>query len=188
MPRPHALSVPANSSGVSSLYIKQSHASWRVRLSAALTCTKHQLALTLLVLRVLTDYSDTTFSFNDFAFFTNWFYWWSNLHVKSSFPILLCLYIFWYFWAHLSKNDHFILYHQHLCKVKHLFSTFSKLFQLSQNLFWSSKKDLWKIPGFTLSIFQRSSAYWTDLLIKKQCCLFISPHNSSLAQIIWRHL
>ena len=74
MPRLHALSVPANSSGVSSLYIKQSHASWRVRLSAALTCTKHQLALTLLVLRVLTDYSDTTFSFNDFAFFTNWFY------------------------------------------------------------------------------------------------------------------
>ena len=73
MPRPHALSVPANSSGVSSLYIKQSHASWRVRLSAALTCTKHQLALTLLVLRVLTDYSDTTFSFNDFAFFANWF-------------------------------------------------------------------------------------------------------------------
>ena len=46
--------------------------------------------------------------------------------------ILAQTYIFWYFWAHLSKNDHFILYHQHLCKVKHLFSTFSKL---SQNFF-----------------------------------------------------
>jgi len=32
-----------------------------------------QLALALFVLRVLTDYSDTTFSSNNFAFFTNWF-------------------------------------------------------------------------------------------------------------------
>ena len=31
------------------------------------------LSLTLFVLRVLTDYSDTTFSSNNFAFFTNWF-------------------------------------------------------------------------------------------------------------------
>ena len=31
------------------------------------------LALTLFVFRVLTDYSDTTFSSNNFAFFTNWF-------------------------------------------------------------------------------------------------------------------
>ena len=43
------------------------------------------LALTLFVLRILTDYSDASFSFNNLAFFTNWFYWWSNLHVKSSF-------------------------------------------------------------------------------------------------------
>ena len=27
-------------------------------------------------------------------------------------------YIFWYFWAHLSKNDHFILYHKTYGKVK----------------------------------------------------------------------
>ena len=41
------------------------------------------LALSLFVLRILTDYSDTTFSSNNFAFFTNWFNWWSNLHCKS---------------------------------------------------------------------------------------------------------
>ena len=33
-----------------------------------------QSALSLLVLRVFTDNSDTSLSFNDFAFFTNWFY------------------------------------------------------------------------------------------------------------------
>ena len=41
-----------------------------------------KLALSLLVLWILTDYSDASFSLNDFAFFANWFNWWSNLHSK----------------------------------------------------------------------------------------------------------
>jgi hypothetical protein len=107
MPRPHALSVPADRCGVSLLYIKQLHTHpgvsccqplflhilmhlltklektslslrmgfltkfmLRLRLhSLSVQC----LSLTLFVLRVLTDYSDTTFSSNNFAFFTNWF-------------------------------------------------------------------------------------------------------------------
>jgi hypothetical protein len=32
-----------------------------------------KLALSLLVLWILTDYSDASFSLNDFAFFANWF-------------------------------------------------------------------------------------------------------------------
>ena len=32
-----------------------------------------KLTLTLFVFRILTDYSDASFSFNDLAFFTNWF-------------------------------------------------------------------------------------------------------------------
>ena len=107
MPRPHALSVPADRCGVSLLYIKQLQTPpgvsccqplflhilmhlltklektslslrmgfltkfmLRLRLhSLSVQC----LSLTLFVLRVLTDYSDTTFSSNNFAFFTNWF-------------------------------------------------------------------------------------------------------------------
>ena len=71
MPRPHALSVPADRCGVSLLYIKQLHTPPGVSCCQPLEIT--QLALTLFVLRVLTDYSDTTFSSNNFAFFTNWF-------------------------------------------------------------------------------------------------------------------
>jgi len=41
------------------------------------------LTLSLLVLRVFTYDHDSTLSLNDFAFFTNWFNWWSNLHCKS---------------------------------------------------------------------------------------------------------
>ena len=33
-----------------------------------------KLTLTLFVFRILTDYSDASFSFNNLAFFTNWFY------------------------------------------------------------------------------------------------------------------
>ena len=33
-----------------------------------------KLTLTLFMLRILTDYSDASFSFNNLAFFTNWFY------------------------------------------------------------------------------------------------------------------
>ena len=107
MPRPHALSVPADRCGVSLLYIKQLYTPpgvsccqplflhilmhlltklektslslrmgfltkfmLRLRLhSLSVQC----LSLTLFVLWVLTDYSDTTFSSNNFAFFTNWF-------------------------------------------------------------------------------------------------------------------
>ena len=39
-----------------------------------------RLALALFVLRVLTDYSDASFSFDDFAFLANRFYRRSNLH------------------------------------------------------------------------------------------------------------
>ena len=46
---------------------------------------KNELALSLFVLRIFTDNSDCTFSFDYFALFTNWFYWWSNFHVKPSF-------------------------------------------------------------------------------------------------------
>ena len=40
----------------------------------------YHLTLSLFVFRVLTDNSDTTFSFNDFALIANWFYGCSNLH------------------------------------------------------------------------------------------------------------
>jgi len=43
------------------------------------------LSLSLFVFRIFADYSDTSFSFDDFALFANRFYWWSNLHVKPSF-------------------------------------------------------------------------------------------------------
>ena len=43
------------------------------------------LALSLFVFWVLTDHSDTTLSFNNFAFFANWFYRCSNLHLNISF-------------------------------------------------------------------------------------------------------
>jgi len=42
-----------------------------------------QLTLLLFVLRILTDYSDASFSFDNFAFFANWFNWWSNLQRQS---------------------------------------------------------------------------------------------------------
>ena len=151
MPRPHALSVPADRCGVSLLYIKQLHTPpgvsccqplflhilihlltklektslslrmgfltkfmLRLRLhSLSVQC----LSLTLFVLRVLTDYSDTTFSSNNFHFsqigLTD------DLTFMSNPPSLLCsAYIFRYFWTHLSKNDHFILYHKTYGKVK----------------------------------------------------------------------
>ena len=41
------------------------------------------LALSLFVFWVLTDHSDTTLSFNDFAFFANRFYWWSYFHSNT---------------------------------------------------------------------------------------------------------
>lgn len=119
MPRPHALSVPADRCGVSLLYIKQLHTPpgvsccqplflhilmhlltklektslslrmgfltkfmLRLRLhSLSVQC----LSLTLFVLRVLTDYSDAALTLDDFAFFANRFYWWSNLHSNSPF-------------------------------------------------------------------------------------------------------
>ena len=37
------------------------------------------------MLRIFTDYSDTAFSLDDFAFFANRFDWWSNLHSNSPF-------------------------------------------------------------------------------------------------------
>jgi len=46
---------------------------------------KRWLSLSLFVLRILTDYSDASFSLDDFALFANRFYWWSNFHVKPSF-------------------------------------------------------------------------------------------------------
>ena len=49
------------------------------------------LSLTLFVLWIFADNANASFSFDYFAFFANWFYWWSNLHVKSSFHPLLCL-------------------------------------------------------------------------------------------------
>lgn len=90
MPRLHALSVPADRCDVSLLYIKQLHTPPGMSCCQPLdNCTNissitrlgsiipHQvfnaLALALFVFRVLTDYSDTTFSSNNFAFFTNWF-------------------------------------------------------------------------------------------------------------------
>ena len=36
--------------------------------------------------RIFTDNTDTTFSLDNFAFLTDRFYWWSDFHLKSSFP------------------------------------------------------------------------------------------------------
>jgi len=65
--------VPVYRCGVSLLYIKQLYT-----LPSVSRCQppklKSELTLTLFVFRILTDYSDASFSFNDLAFFTNWFY------------------------------------------------------------------------------------------------------------------
>ena len=53
--------------------------------AAAFTQTFSRLTLTLFVLRILADYSDRSFSFNDLAFFADRFYRWSYFHWKSSF-------------------------------------------------------------------------------------------------------
>ena len=45
-----------------------------------------KLTLSLLVLRILTDYSDSSLSLNNLAFFANRLYRWSNLHSNSPFP------------------------------------------------------------------------------------------------------
>ena len=42
-----------------------------------------KLALTLFMLRILANYSDTTFSLDDFAFLANGFYRWSYFHRKN---------------------------------------------------------------------------------------------------------
>ena len=43
------------------------------------------LALSLFVFWILADYSDASFSFNDFTFFTDRFYRWSNFHLNPPF-------------------------------------------------------------------------------------------------------
>ena len=64
---------------------------WRLSVSAAAQKNFHKnhslrkLALTLFMLRILANYSDTTFSLDDFAFLANGFYRWSYFHWKSSF-------------------------------------------------------------------------------------------------------
>ena len=90
MPRLHALSVPADRCDVSycilnsSTHLLACHAVSRLIIAQNISSITrlgsiipHQvfnaLALALFVFRVLTDYSDTTFSSNNFAFFTNWF-------------------------------------------------------------------------------------------------------------------
>ena len=69
------------------------------------------LALALSVFRVLTDYSDTTFSFDDFAFLANGFYRWSYFHRKNP-PFTSCVFFclpttgFWS--RNLKKTRHFL--------------------------------------------------------------------------------
>ena len=43
------------------------------------------LTLSLFVSRIFADYSYSSFSFDDFAFFANRFYWWSYFHRNLSF-------------------------------------------------------------------------------------------------------
>ena len=52
------------------------NSSTHCRVCPALSRLNHnpKLTLTLFMLRILTDYSDASFSFNNLAFFTNWFY------------------------------------------------------------------------------------------------------------------
>ena len=73
MRRTQTLPVPAGSCCVSLLYIKQLYTQPCVS-SRQPPNLVHKSPLTLFVLRILTDYSDASFSFNDLAFFTNWFY------------------------------------------------------------------------------------------------------------------
>ena len=64
------------------LYIWNSiHTAWRVHYQPP-KYIKHcsELTLTLFVLWIFADNANASFSFNYFAFFANWFYWWSNLH------------------------------------------------------------------------------------------------------------
>ena len=49
-----------------------------------------KLALTLFMLRILANYSDTTFSLDDFAFLANGFYRWSYFHRKNP-PFTSCV-------------------------------------------------------------------------------------------------
>ena len=84
----------------------------------------NQLTLSLFVLWIFTDYSDTSFSLDDFAFFTNRFYRRSNLHLCSSFhlshqeipSILRKLFKFtsciWAYWQNIFQKRHLALYHR----------------------------------------------------------------------------
>ena len=49
-----------------------------------------ELSLALFMLRILANYSDTTFSFDDFAFLANGLYRWSYLHRKNP-PFTSCV-------------------------------------------------------------------------------------------------
>ena len=51
-----------------------------------------KLALTLFMLRILANYSDTAFSFDDFAFFANGLYRWSYFHRKNP-PFTSCVFL-----------------------------------------------------------------------------------------------
>jgi len=44
--------------------------------------------LSLFVLGILTDYSDTALAFDNFALFANRFYWWSYFHSNSPFSCM----------------------------------------------------------------------------------------------------
>ena len=82
---------------------------------------KRWLSLSLFVLRILTDYSDASFSLDDFALFANRFYWWSNFHVKPSFQ---------------KRPSYIIAWRSFLCKrILTLFSIFFRFFQLFCDLF-----------------------------------------------------
>ena len=70
-----------------------------------------ELTLALLVLRILANYSDTTFSFDDFALLANGFYRWSYFHRKNP-PFTSCVFFclpttgFWS--GNLKKTRHFL--------------------------------------------------------------------------------
>ena len=90
---------------------------WRLSVSAAAQKNFHKnhslrkLALTLFMLRILANYSDTAFSFDDFAFFANGLYRWSYFHRKNP-PFTSCVFFclpttgFWS--GNLKKTRHFL--------------------------------------------------------------------------------
>ena len=128
---------------------------------------KRWLSLSLFVLRILTDYSDASFSLDDFALFANRFYWWSNFHVKPSFQ---------------KRPSYIIAWRSFLCKrILALFSIFFKFFQLFCDLIaWFTIKTIKVMIAATATLKIRK----VNLACSAEWCCTATIHAKGIAATI----